>query len=178
MGVTLAAPAVSFAAPPPTVVAAPAASYVAPAPVVSPVVSSPAVTLAAPAVSFAAPPAVSYAAPAASFAPVSDAAPPAAPRLESLAPASTYATPVVEYAAPATSFAVTGSPYGAPMPLAVPVQYGQPGTVVEQAYASPVCTHPYPIAYQESFPAYQMVAVEQPQEEKWFGQSLFESFFG
>merc|ERR1712136_88671 len=176
--VTLAAPAVSIAAPPPTVVAAPAASYVAPAPVVSPVVSSPAVTLAAPAVSFAAPPAVSYAAPAASFAPVSDATPPAAPRLESLAPASTYATPVVEYAAPATSFAVTGSPYGAPMPLAVPVQYGQPGTVVEQAYASPVYTHPYPIAYQESYPAYQMVAVEQPQEEKWFGQSLFESIFG
>jgi len=176
--VTLAAPAVSFAAPPPTVVAAPAASYVAPAPVVSPVVSSPAVTLAAPAVSFAAPPAVSYAAPAASFAPVSYAAPPAAPRLESLAPASSYATPVVEYAAPATSFAVTGSPYGAPMPLAVPVQYGQPGTVVEQAYASPVYTHPYPIAYQESYPAYQMVAVEQPQEEKWFGQSLFESIFG
>jgi len=64
------------------------------------------------------------------------------------------------------------------MPLAVPVQYGQPGTVVEQAYASPVYTHPYPIAYQESYPAYQMVAVEQPQEEKWFGQSLFESIFG
>merc|ERR1712136_736671 len=164
----------------PTVVAAPAASYVAPtpSPAVLPAVSSPAVTLAAPAVSIAAPPAVSYAATAASFAPVSYAAPPAAPRLESLAPASSYATPVVAYVAPATSFTVTGSPYGAPMPLAVPVQYGQPGTVVEQAYASPVYTHPYPIAYQESYPAYQMVAVEQPQEEKWFGQSLFESFFG
>merc|ERR1712136_397892 len=138
----------------PSVVAAPAASYVAPAPAVLPAVSLPAVTLGAPAVSIAAPPptvvaapAASYVAPSASFAPVSYAAPPAAPRLESLAPASSYAAPVVEYAAPATSFAVTGSPYGAPMPLAVPVQYGQPGTVVEQAYASPVYTHPYPIAY-------------------------------
>jgi len=165
------APASSYVLP--TVVAAPAASYVAPAPVVSP-----AVTLAAPAVSFAAPPAVSYAAPAASYAPVSYGAPPAAPRLESLAPASSYATPVVEYVAPATSFAVTGSPYGAPMPLAAPVQYGQPGTVADQAYASPVYTHPYPTAYQESYPAYQMVAVGQPEEEKWFGQSLFESIFG
>jgi len=69
-------------------------------------------------------------------------------------------------------------PYGAPIPLAAPVQYGQPGIFAQQAYSSPVHTYPYPAAYQEPYPAYQTVVVQEPEEDKWFGQSIFESIFG